>query len=118
MKKLTTIVPVILAMALALPVAAEMTQEEAMKLAQQHKDRYSGSQEELPEPVKLTVHLNGNPVRLGIAWRADAAAPRSVILVRVAAGSAADLAGLKVADRIYAVAGKSFSSSDEFQKLM
>ena len=70
------------------------------------------------DPLKLTVRLNGTPVRLGIAWRVDQAAPRSVILVRVAPGSPADRAGLKVADRVYAVSGKGFTSTDEFQKLI
>ncbi len=70
------------------------------------------------EPLKLTVHLDGTPARVGIAWRIDEAIPDGVVVARVSAGSPADRAGLKVGDHIYAVSGKNFASSDEFQRLI
>jgi regulator of sigma E protease len=71
-----------------------------------------------PEPIELEVNLDGRPVRLGIAWRADAAEPKSVFLVRVVGGSAADRAGLKVGDRIYEINGLTFADSDQFRELL
>ena len=41
-----------------------------------------------------------------------------VILSRVLPGSAADVAGLHVNDRIYRIAGHDFATSDEFRELM
>ena len=69
------------------------------------------------EPVELKVKLAGEPVKLGIAWRVDDAEPHAVLLVRVAPGSPADKAGLRIYDRIYEVDGRRFNSSDEFRQL-
>lgn len=66
------------------------------------------------EARKLTVKLPGNPVRVGVSWREDEGEPQSVLLVRVVAGSAADRAGLKVGDRIYAIEGKPFADGADF----
>ncbi len=70
------------------------------------------------EPVDLTLTLVGNPTRLGISWRSDDAEPGVVILTRVLPGSAADLAGLHVNDRIYRIAGRDFATADDFHKLV
>jgi len=69
------------------------------------------------EPQTLKVQLDGEPVRLGISWRPDTADKKCVCLIRVSTGSPADIAGLKVNDRVYRIAGKPFSSSEEFLKL-
>lgn len=66
-------------------------------------------------PVTLPVTLAGGPVRIGISWRTDAAEPSTAILTEVVPGSAADEAGLKVRDRLYAIDGRDFSSSEELQ---
>jgi len=58
------------------------------------------------------------PPRLGISWRTDEAEPGSVYLTYVAAGSAAAKAGLAVGDRIYAVNGQSFTTSDDFRDVV
>jgi S1-C subfamily serine protease len=55
---------------------------------------------------------------VGITWRSDDAEPQSVLLTQVVYGSAAHAAGLQVRDRIYAVNGRTFSSSDEFTRLI
>ncbi len=68
--------------------------------------------QEQPQPV--TVNLGGKPVRVGIAWRTDDAEPGAVILNRVAPGSPADKAGLRVHDRIYQLAGNNFADEREF----
>ena len=69
------------------------------------------------EPLELTVKPTGEPAKLGIAWRVDDAEPDAVLLVRVAPGSPADRAGLRIYDRIYEVGGRRFATSDEFRQL-
>jgi hypothetical protein len=70
------------------------------------------------EPLEVSVELAGKPTRLGIAWREDDAEPGTVILSRVVPGSPAFYAGMRVADRVYAVAGQSFETSDDFYELV
>jgi S1-C subfamily serine protease len=70
------------------------------------------------EPVELTLQLNESPQRLGVSCRTDDAEPGIVTVTRVTPGSAGDRAGLKPNHRIYAVSGRSFSSGDEFYKLV
>jgi hypothetical protein len=66
------------------------------------------------EKLELSVQLEGVPLRLGISWREDDSEPGTLTLSRVVPGSAAHLAGLKVADRIYEIAGTGFSDESEF----
>jgi aminopeptidase YwaD len=66
------------------------------------------------KPLDVKVQLDGEPVRIGIAWRIDDAEPGAVILTRVVWASPAAHAGLQIGDRIYAVAGRRFDSSDDF----
>jgi hypothetical protein len=70
------------------------------------------------EAFEVSVELAGKPTRLGIAWREDDAEPGTVILSRVVPGSPAFLAGMRVADRVYTVAGQSFENSDAFYELV
>ncbi len=70
------------------------------------------------EPLKLTVQLNGNPMRLGITWRVDDSEPGTVVLTRVVSHSPAADAGLRPGDRIYRVAGRSFADDDAFVELV
>ncbi|NUQ62230.1 MAG: M20/M25/M40 family metallo-hydrolase [Pirellulales bacterium] len=85
---------------------AVMTAEGAVKAVAVRADHQ--------EPVELTVELQGEPLRLGIAWRVDDAEPEAVILTHVLRGSPADRAGLEVGDRIYQLAGSDFGSEREF----
>ena len=55
---------------------------------------------------------------MGVAWREDVAEPRSVLVCRVVPGTPADLAGVRVGDRINQVSGQSFRDSNEFQRLV
>jgi hypothetical protein len=64
------------------------------------------------------VQLNGKPLRVGITWRVDEAAPGTVILTHVVAGSPAALAGLHGGDRIYQIAGKAFADDARFAELI
>ena len=66
------------------------------------------------EPRTVVVHLDGVPVRLGISFRTDDASPGEMIVNRITLGSPAARAGLELRDRIYSVAGKSFSDRDTF----
>lgn len=59
----------------------------------------------------IALTLDGKPMRVGISWRADEAEPVGVLITRVVAGSAADRAGLRRGDRIYAVDGRDVQSS-------
>jgi C-terminal processing protease CtpA/Prc len=70
------------------------------------------------EPLTVTVHLAGKPLRMGIAWRIDDAEPGTVILTYVAPGSPADRAGLHPGDRIYQVAGRDFSDDRQFARMI
>lgn len=64
------------------------------------------------------VTLDGPPVRIGIAWIRDEAEPTAAIVKKIYPGSAAEQAGLKVADRIYSINGDSFATGDEFENLL
>lgn len=70
------------------------------------------------KPIELRVQLAGQPLRLGISWRLDDAEPGVVILARVVPDSPAARAGLRVNDRIYEVAGQSFSNDAELRQLV
>lgn len=60
-----------------------------------------------------SIKLDGQPSRIGISWREDAAAPGTVILTRIAHGSPAARAGLQLRDRIYEIEGQSFADGSE-----
>jgi C-terminal processing protease CtpA/Prc len=66
------------------------------------------------EPRKLTLELDGNPMRIGIAWRVDDAEPGILLLSYVLPDSPAAKAGLAIGDRIYRVAGRNFADEKEF----
>ncbi len=68
--------------------------------------------------MHVTVELDGNPMRLGIAWRTDEAEPGTVILTHVVAGSPAAEAGLQVGDRIYRATGRDFADEDALLELV
>ena len=70
------------------------------------------------EPLKLTVELAGNPMRLGITWRVDDAEPGTIILTHVVPGSPAAGAGMRPGDRIYQVAGEDFADQEAFVELL
>ena len=70
------------------------------------------------EPAKLTIELDGNPIRLGVSWRNDLAEPGTAIITRVVAGSPAQLMGMKEGDRVYSAAGREFRSSSDLLELV
>jgi hypothetical protein len=70
-----------------------------------------------PEPLDLTVQLDGTPLRLGITWRVDDAEPGTIILTHVVPGSPAARAGLQISDRIYRIAGRDFDDDGQFARL-
>ncbi len=72
---------------------------------------------EADAPVDLTLALHGKPARLGISWRTDDAEPHAVIVNRVVRGSAAELAGLRIGDRVYRINGQDFADADVFRSL-
>ena len=69
-------------------------------------------------PLELSVELDGEPLRLGISWRADDAEPNTVAVTNVVAGTPAAVAGLKTGDRIYQMGERDFSGEEDFAKLV
>lgn len=57
-------------------------------------------------PIELSVRLAGEPTRLGLNWRTDAAEPDGVIVTHVEPYSPAALAGLKPLDRLLTFGGQ------------
>lgn len=70
------------------------------------------------EPLEVPIELDGTPLRLGIAWRANNGEPGSVLLTRVVPGSPASEAGLQIRDRIYRVNGLRFTDVNQFRDLV
>jgi hypothetical protein len=65
------------------------------------------------ETVALRLQLDGQPLRLGLSWRADEGEPGTVVVKRVVPGSPAGLAGFRLGDRIYQISGHDFVDNDE-----
>lgn len=66
------------------------------------------------ELVETVVNLEGRPARIGVSWRLDDAEPTCVILRQVIPGSPADIAGLRLGDRIYLDREQGIDSSQQF----
>jgi len=71
-----------------------------------------------PTPHDVTVSLDGDPVRIGIAWLRDDAEPAAAMVRRVYPGSPAEHAGVQPGDRIYSVDDTSFDSDAAFEALL
>ncbi len=74
--------------------------------------------EQHDEPLQLSVRLDGEPLRLGVTWRVDAADPGGMILTRVIPHTPAAEAGLKRGDHIYRIAGRALADEAEFVRLV
>ena len=61
---------------------------------------------------EVDVVLRGEPMRIGISWREDAANPNAPMISRIIPGSPAAKAGLMPADRIHAVNGNQWQSDE------
>ena len=72
-------------------------------------------QEEL---LELPVTLSGKPVKLGVQWLTDEADPAVIVISDIIESSPADLAELKINDRIYEIDGKRCANSEEFRELI
>ena len=68
------------------------------------------------EPLNLQVEPAGKPVRVGISWQEDSAEPGTLIVIQTVTGSPAAQAGLRVGDRIYAIAGEPFTDGETFRQ--
>ncbi|HEY2412730.1 MAG TPA: M20/M25/M40 family metallo-hydrolase [Pirellulaceae bacterium] len=69
-------------------------------------------------PLLLKMTPAGDPIRVGITWRLDDGEPGTAIVTQVIYGSAAHAAGVKFADRLYTLGGKSFRTQDDLVKLL
>ncbi len=72
----------------------------------------------MDKPQRVQVPLVGKPIRVGINWRDDPAEPGVVAINLLETGSPADVAGLKINDRILQVDGQSFANSDGCRDLL
>lgn len=72
--------------------------------------------DDAPHPVE--VRLDGDPVRIGIAWLRDEAEPAAALVRRVYPASPAEQAGILPGDRIYSVDEASFDSDASFEALL
>ncbi|QDV20745.1 Aminopeptidase S [Gimesia panareensis] len=68
--------------------------------------------------LEVPVELSGKPLKLGIQWQSDETEPTVMVVSNIIKSSPADLAGLKINDRIYEISGQTFESSDEFRELV
>ena len=69
-------------------------------------------------PLLLKVTPRGEPVRVGITWRLDDGEPGTAIVTQVIYGSAAHVAGINLADRVYSVGGQLFRTQEDFIRLL
>ena len=68
------------------------------------------------EPLQLSIDLDGKPSRLGISWNESEVEMGAVMVTRVVAGTPSDAAGIRVADRIWAINGKPFQNARQFHE--
>lgn len=66
------------------------------------------------EQVNVDVPLAGERIVLGMSWREDAAEPGTVYITRVVPHSPADVADVKLFDRIYALEGEPIAGQADF----
>jgi hypothetical protein len=69
-------------------------------------------------PLAISLVPNGRPIRVGLTWREDDGEPGTMIVSQVVPGSAADVGGLKVRDRIYRLNGETFATTEDFSRLL
>lgn len=60
--------------------------------------------------------IGAAPPRVGVSWREDPAAPRSVLITRVVPGTPAEAAGLRLMDRVLAIDGTPPAGAQGFQE--
>ena len=68
--------------------------------------------------LEFGVRLDGDPVRIGLAWRENSAEPFSVMVSEVVPGTPAARSGLKRLDRIHRVGGSPVGEDRTFHELM
>jgi hypothetical protein len=68
------------------------------------------------KPESIRVALAGQPVKIGLSWREDPAAPGAVFITRVVPYSPAARAAILVHDRIYSIQGEPFADQDALLK--
>jgi hypothetical protein len=69
-------------------------------------------------PLLFKIIPTGDPIRVGITWRLDDGEPGTAIVTQVIYGSAAHAAGVKFADRVYSIGGRSFKSQTELLNVL
>lgn len=69
-------------------------------------------------PLLYKVKPRGEPIRVGLSWRFDDGEPGAIVVTQIITGSAAQVAGLKLRDRIYSIGGQSFQTDADFVKLL
>ena len=70
------------------------------------------------ELLEIPVTLQGRRTRVGLRWMMDEAEPEVGRVLNVFPGSAAELAGITVGDRVYTVNGNGFQNNEELRILL
>lgn len=68
------------------------------------------------EIEKLTVQLQGTPVRVGVSWRLDEGDESIAFVTRVSPMTRADRSGLRAGDRIYQIAGEPIVDNEQVRR--
>jgi S1-C subfamily serine protease len=69
-------------------------------------------------PLTIRVTPQGNPIRVGMTWREDDGEPGVMLITQIIPGSAAEIGGLKLKDRIYSLNEHTFATGKDFSSLM
>ena len=70
------------------------------------------------EPLSIKVTPIGNPIRVGMTWREDDGEPGVMLVTQIVAGSAAEVGGLKLKDRVYSLNDHTFTTGKDFSGLL
>lgn len=68
------------------------------------------------QPMRILLPLIGKPIRIGVNWREDPTEPGTVAVNLVEVGSPAELAGLKINDRILRINDQDFKTGVELRE--
>lgn len=69
-------------------------------------------------PLTIKVTPVGGPIRVGLTWREDDGEPGVMLVSQIIPGSAAEVGGLKLKDRIYSLNEQTFATGKDFSELL
>lgn len=87
-------------------------------LAAETESVFEISRAGIEKPLAIAVTPNGPPIRVGVTWREDDGEPGVMLVTQIVGGSAAEVGGLKLKDRIYSLNGRTFATGKDFSQLL